>query len=92
MRPGGWIEIQEFAGHIRSDDDSLRGSELVRFWDKTSEALELIGFQYRIAESEMGRLLARAGYTNITIRSIKVPIGTWPRVCPAFYVGRLTLT
>lgn len=40
----------------------------------------MLGFRYRIAESELGHLLAQAGFTNITLRSIKVPIGTWPRV------------
>ncbi len=91
MKPGGWVEIQEFTGYIRSDDDSMRVSDLAHFWDKTAEALEPLGFRYRVANSELRSLLEEAGFVDIISKTFKVPIGTWPKVSLYYFLDPLPL-
>lgn len=80
MKPGGWIELQEFTGYIQSDHESSEVSDLAHFWDKTAESLVPLGFNYRVADSDLGTMLEKAGYVDIVPKTFKVPIGTWPKV------------
>lgn len=78
-RPGGWVELCDFGGQILSDDDTLGNSTLPEFFQKTGEALGKFGMNFWIA-NELGGYLEKAGYTKVTLKTIKVPIGTWPKV------------
>ncbi len=87
-KPGGWIELREFGGQILSDDDTLGDSTLPEFFNRTAEALQKFGMNFCIG-NELGPLLEKAGYANVTLKTIKVPIGTWPRVrLPPFVAKR----
>ncbi|KAH8896810.1 S-adenosyl-L-methionine-dependent methyltransferase [Thozetella sp. PMI_491] len=77
-RPGGWVELQEFGGYILSDDDSLTECSLPKFFDLSAEAMAKFGAKFRIG-NDLGPLMMEAGYTNVTLKTIKVPIGTWPK-------------
>ncbi len=81
LKPGGWIELQEFGGQILSDDDSLGDSALPKFFDKMSEALGMFGMNNFYVAHELGHLLKEAGFVNASVKTIKAPVGTWPRVC-----------
>jgi len=86
-KPGGWLEVQEFAGYIYSDDDSVaEDSIIIRFFETMYEAMTKFGANFRIV-NELGPILAEIGYVNAVCKTIKVPIGTWPKVRPPFYFG-----
>jgi len=80
LKPGGWIEIQEFGGMTYCDDGSTPDGYMVqKFLDAATEAFKKFGNDFRIANNLEGRLTA-AGFTNISVKKLKVPIGTWPKV------------
>jgi hypothetical protein len=80
LKPGGWIEIQEFGGMTYCDDGSTpKDYKVQRMLDAATEAFKKFGNEFRIANDLEGRLSA-AGFKNISVRKLKVPIGTWPKV------------
>jgi len=81
MRPGGWFESQDFCGRILSDDNSLGDSTLPEMWRMFAESLGRYGMKYwYVANDDFGPLLEAAGFINVSAKTIKVPIGTWPKV------------
>ncbi|KAI0126317.1 S-adenosyl-L-methionine-dependent methyltransferase [Xylariales sp. AK1849] len=80
LRPGGWIECQEFGGIAKCDDGTMReGTPFARFMDKIEEAFsQSYGFQWRVA-NVMDDILIRNGFVNIGCKKFKAPIGRWPK-------------
>ncbi|KAJ2895436.1 S-adenosyl-L-methionine-dependent methyltransferase [Zalerion maritima] len=78
-KPGGWIELQEYDFTLTSDDNSLAGdwpyykcSKLIH------QGLEALGV---VPHSTLRnpQYLRDAGFTNITTKVFKVPLGVWPK-------------
>ncbi len=83
LRPGGWIEIQDFGGRILSDDNTGEpDAALVRCWKLIGDAVNLWDFKYFYIANELAPFLHQAGFTNVAVKNIKTPLGTWPRVRP----------
>lgn len=81
MKPGGWVEIQEFDSRANCDDGSLPDdAPLKKFFDTTSEAVKSFNMNFRAGEN-LGELIKQAGFVNVACVKLKVPIGTWPKVC-----------
>ncbi|KAI1074841.1 S-adenosyl-L-methionine-dependent methyltransferase [Whalleya microplaca] len=79
IRPGGWIEIQEYGGIIKCDDGTMPADSLVvRFFELIGEALAKRGAQWTVANDIQEHLL-QAGFVNIQCKKFKCPIGTWPK-------------
>lgn len=80
LKPGGWIEIQELGGHALCDDDTMPEDYSVnKFLDMCQEALGKFGADFR-AGNKLQEPLEKAGFTNITCKKLKVPIGPWAKV------------
>lgn len=80
LKPGGWIEVQDFGGIVKCDDDTLQtDSLLTQFYDMTTEALSKRGIRWTIANN-LDEILRRIGFVNIECKKFKVPIGVWPKV------------
>lgn len=80
LKPGGWIEIQELGGHALCDDGSApEDYQVEKFMDMCTEALAKFGADFRLG-NKLQEPLERAGFTNITCRKLKVPIGPWAKV------------
>ncbi len=43
-------------------------------------AMESFGMKSFYIANELGPFLEAAGFTNVSLQTIKVPIGTWPKV------------
>lgn len=82
MRPGGWIETQEFGATAKCDDGSMSpDSPFSLFMDRTWEALgQAYGFQWRVA-NYMDEIFEKHGFVNINCKKFKAPLGRWPKVC-----------
>jgi hypothetical protein len=63
------------------------------FLDKATEAFKKFGNNFRIG-NEMDTHLEKAGFTNISVRKLKVPIGPWPKVitCTVIETSQGTLS
>ena len=80
LKPGGWVELQEFDGRVVSDDGSLpEDSSLGRFFDLAATALAKFGMTFHACES-MQESLEKAGFVNVSKVVLKVPMGTWAKV------------
>lgn len=80
MKPGGWVEIQEFDARAKCDDGTLPDdAPLKRFFDTCDEAVKKFGMKFRAGE-QMREPLEKAGFVNIQLITHKVPVGTWPKV------------
>ncbi|EEP75549.1 predicted protein [Uncinocarpus reesii 1704] len=76
LRPGGWIEVQDFDSKINSPDDTIKGTCL-EHWDKsTVDAFANMGFWTRL-EPSFAELLQDAGFINIQMRKFPIPLGNW---------------
>ncbi|KAI1137331.1 S-adenosyl-L-methionine-dependent methyltransferase [Hypoxylon sp. FL0543] len=90
LRPGGWIEVQDFGGSMKCDDDTLPPDSLLsQFLEMTTEALSKRGINWKIG-SDMERVLSDAGFVNIQCKRFKCPIGIWPKAKRLRLVGLYT--
>ncbi|KAI0881385.1 S-adenosyl-L-methionine-dependent methyltransferase [Annulohypoxylon maeteangense] len=87
LNPGGWIEVQDFGGILKCDDDTFRtDSMLTQFYDMTTEALSKRGIRWTIANN-MDEVLKDIGFVNIACKRFKIPIGIWPKAKRLRLVG-----
>lgn len=80
MKPGAWIEIQELDARANCDDGSLApDAPLAKFFDTAEKAVASFGMKFRAGEN-LREPLEKAGFTNVSCKVLKVPIGTWAKV------------
>lgn len=80
LRPGGWVENQEFDCIVVSDDNSMpedsKLAEWVRLWN---QGIGMMGMTGRIDTEKMAADMREAGFVNVTVKPYKMPIGPWPK-------------
>ncbi|KAG8530556.1 uncharacterized protein KY384_005059 [Bacidia gigantensis] len=78
-KPGGWVELQEMTVMVGTDDNSIPENAYIKRWcDNQEEAVSKIGMSLLMGSEKLREAVEKAGYTNITVREFKIPIGTWP--------------
>lgn len=79
MKPGGWIELQDFDHVSHSDDDTIPEKyPYDQFLDMMEWAWGKLGCDCKLAP-KVGKLLEDAGFVNISCKMLKAPIGVWPK-------------
>ncbi|KAH7147923.1 S-adenosyl-L-methionine-dependent methyltransferase [Fusarium sp. MPI-SDFR-AT-0072] len=79
VKPGAWIEIQELDARANCDDGSLApDAPLAKFFDTAEQAVASFGMKFRAGEN-LREPLEKAGFTNVSCKVLKVPIGTWAK-------------
>ncbi|KKA24379.1 hypothetical protein T310_1564 [Rasamsonia emersonii CBS 393.64] len=79
LKPGGWIEFQESANTLYSEDGSLTpDNKMVQMMNGLMEACDRIGRTMDPAPSIKG-WVEDAGFTKVEQRRFKLPIGPWPK-------------
>ncbi|RAK80762.1 class I SAM-dependent methyltransferase [Aspergillus fijiensis CBS 313.89] len=79
LAPGGWLELQESANTLYSEDGSLKpDSWMVKMMEGLLEAGDKIGQTLDPAPSFEG-WVREAGFTNVQKHAFKLPIGPWPK-------------
>ncbi|KAK3317961.1 S-adenosyl-L-methionine-dependent methyltransferase [Apodospora peruviana] len=79
LRPGGWVEFQETANTLYSQDGSLRADNpMKKMMDGLMEACDRIGRTLDPAPSMKG-WIEKAGFTNVEVATFPLPVGGWPR-------------
>jgi hypothetical protein len=72
MRPGGWLELQEFEVTLRSDDDTMKlAPTLCEYLDKLHEASRMFKKEMNIAEKHKQTMID-AGFETVTEQIFKV--------------------
>ncbi|KAJ5656619.1 hypothetical protein N7507_008569 [Penicillium longicatenatum] len=89
LRPGGWIEVQEFETAVSSDDDShLLAPTMVEWVEKVNDAARLFGKPMKIA-SQIHSWMENGGFVNVTDDIYKCPVGGWAKDRQLKEIGRL---
>ncbi|KAK1760123.1 S-adenosyl-L-methionine-dependent methyltransferase [Echria macrotheca] len=79
LKPGGWVEFQETANTLYSQDGTLKpDNAMVRMMDGLSEACDKIGRTLDPAPSMEG-WVKEAGFEKVAVEKFRLPIGSWPK-------------
>ncbi|KAK5163461.1 uncharacterized protein LTR77_010643 [Saxophila tyrrhenica] len=89
LRPGGWLEFQEFHLPMRCDDDSMAGTAFERWNQLLVEASGKVGVKLDGGFAEVPRLLQGAGFAGMGRKALKWPVGPWPKDDRMKEVGRM---
>lgn len=80
LQPGGWVENQEFDCQVLSDDNTIPPDSKVQEWVKLwNEGIEALGASGRCDPEKLARQMADEGFSNVSIKQYKMPIGPWPK-------------
>ncbi|KAL4733969.1 S-adenosyl-L-methionine-dependent methyltransferase [Aspergillus similis] len=91
LKPGGWIEFQEFYLVNYSEDGSLKeGNNVNRFYELLREALDRINRPVTIGK-ELERIVKEVGFVNVHHEVFQLPLGTWPRERRMKEIGALNM-
>lgn len=72
LKPGGWLEFQDFEVCFRCDDDTLKSADSLLLWQQIIDrASTRIGRKFDVAETLKQKLL-EAGYRDVEDRTYKV--------------------
>ncbi|KAF4987147.1 hypothetical protein FGRMN_10531 [Fusarium graminum] len=79
LKPGGYIELQETANTLYSEDDTLKSDNpLVEMMDHLKAACEKIGRTMDPAPS-FRQWVEESGFVDIKEERHKLPVGPWPK-------------
>ncbi|KAJ5157639.1 uncharacterized protein N7482_008739 [Penicillium canariense] len=91
LKPGGWIELQEFEVALKSDDNTLRlAPTLCEYLGRLHEASEAFHRPMNTAEGHRQRLL-EAGFEEVRDEVYKVPSNAWSGDPVQKQIGRYNL-
>ncbi|KAL8416971.1 hypothetical protein RB596_007192 [Gaeumannomyces avenae] len=80
IRPGGWIEIQEFTHYpCSSNNTMLQDNPLAQFFLLLDRGLGMMGIDFLQPPRQLADKARDCGFVNVTEKVLQVPIGTWPR-------------
>lgn len=79
LKPGGWMEMQEYHCHVYSDDGSLGEAVYLRDWvEQMNEASKQFGKELKTAAG-LKRQMQDAGFIDVHEEIYKCPIGPWAK-------------
>jgi len=78
LKPGGWVELQDFAFPVRSDDETMAGTAFERLNESLVKALQLLGRDGGWA-ANYAEFMSQAGFVNVVEIRHKWPQNHWPK-------------
>ncbi|KAL1990673.1 hypothetical protein VTN49DRAFT_6512 [Thermomyces lanuginosus] len=78
VKPGGWVEFQDWDVYPITLDSSLKDTGLHRYYDEVCSAFEEAGYEVRPGP-KLERWFKDAGFVNIHVEKFVVPYGVWPK-------------
>ena len=78
LRPGGWMEWQDYYSELQCVDDSMRGTALERWVGLYAEGGRRLG-RDMLAPRRYKRLMEEAGFVNVVEERLVIPGNPWPR-------------
>jgi metalloendopeptidase OMA1, mitochondrial len=90
LKPGGWLECQEYHQTLYCDDGTMPPDFPLKEWNTLqNEAAKNLGRQLRIGNKLKG-WFTQCGFNNIREHVFKQPINTWPRDPQMKMIGRFS--
>ncbi|EFX04697.1 methyltransferase type 12 [Grosmannia clavigera kw1407] len=91
--PGGWLESCEVHPEHQSDDGTNELAPVLKqFWQLYEEGMPKIGRKFFVVrEGTQRKAMENAGFTNITDKTFKVPMGGWPADKKLAEIGQYNL-
>lgn len=78
LRPGGWVEAQEFDLNPLSDDDSFPPNSMILKWhEEFHKGMLLGGCNMRGSAQEVKQHMEDAGFVNVGVVEMKLPMSPW---------------
>jgi len=79
LKPGAWIELQEFDGRVHCDDGTIApDAPLKRFYELIPKAMANFGMAFNAGEA-LQEPLEKAGFVNVSCKVLKIPFGSWAK-------------
>ncbi|KAJ5938939.1 hypothetical protein N7466_002073 [Penicillium verhagenii] len=89
VRPGGWVEVQEFEASLGSDDETHLLAPTVMHWlEMINGASKQFGKEMNIAERVRPRM-ENEGFINVSDDIYKCPVGGWAKDRQLKKIGRI---
>ncbi|RJE21808.1 hypothetical protein PHISCL_05864 [Aspergillus sclerotialis] len=76
--PGGYLEQVEWSVWVDSDDGSAKGTKMDESGHISLEAAKKFGKSLQTV-NEMEENMKKAGFTDVTVHTFKIPVGPWPQ-------------
>ncbi|KFY50467.1 hypothetical protein V495_00267 [Pseudogymnoascus sp. VKM F-4514 (FW-929)] len=78
LKPGGWVEAQEFSSSIGCEDDSLPPDSMIRRWhEEANRTFTAAGCDLRFEGETLKRQMVDAGFVNCVVLEYRWPMGPW---------------
>ncbi|BCS27064.1 class I SAM-dependent methyltransferase [Aspergillus puulaauensis] len=91
LKPGGWVEFQEYNLVNYSEDGSIKeGNNVQRLHELLREACDKINRPITIG-ADLERIVKETGFVNGKHQVFQVPLGTWPRERRMKDIGALNM-
>ncbi|EEH41764.2 hypothetical protein PAAG_03685 [Paracoccidioides lutzii Pb01] len=78
LKPGGWVEFQDWDAMMQSADGTGKGSYIEQYMTRTLAAFEKAGYIIRPGIF-LEKWLKDAGFVNVKVTKFIVPLGTWAK-------------
>ncbi|PLB34265.1 class I SAM-dependent methyltransferase [Aspergillus candidus] len=89
LKPGGWLELQEYETWVRSDDGTHEQATMLLDWQqKLDQSSRRFGKHMNVA-SHVAGWMQGAGFVNVTDDVYKCPVGSWPKSPRLKEIGRV---
>ncbi|KAL2356158.1 S-adenosyl-L-methionine-dependent methyltransferase, partial [Cryomyces antarcticus] len=90
LRPGGWLESQDYMHTLYCDDGTMSEAYPFQRWTRTQdEAAMAIGRPLRIA-NKLRKWYEDAGFVDVHEVVYKLPVNGWPKDCKLKMLGRFS--
>lgn len=77
-KPGGWVEFQDWDTQVRSEDGTLKGTNLEKFIAECINAFEKAGYETRPGPN-LEQWFREAGFVDVHVKKYYVPQGMWAK-------------
>ena len=78
VKPGGWVEFQDWDGYPLSEDGSIEDTGFKRYYNKVFSAFEKAGYETRPGP-KLEQWFKDAGFVNVHVERLIIPYGVWPK-------------
>jgi SAM-dependent methyltransferase len=78
LRPGGWIEMQDFAFPFRCVDDSIKGSGFEKWVDAVLEGCARLGRDWKRVPL-YSSYMRECGFVDVHEKLLAWPVGGWAK-------------
>jgi hypothetical protein len=78
LKPGGWLELQEFHLPLGCEDDSMKGTSLEKWGQEVHRATAKIGIN-SLASLQHAKRMTDRGFINMDEKQLKIPLGPWAK-------------